>query len=374
MKIMHIADVHLDSAFSGFERDASDKKREQLRNCFASAMERAREMGVSLILIAGDLFDTPFCSSATRKSVFDAIESAGCPVVIAPGNHDYYNKNGTYADKNLPDNAFVFTSSELGRFDFDELGVSVLGYAFTSDKYEENPLASDVPLSSDNLNILCAHADLGAPFSKYAPISANAIARGGFVYAALGHVHIAPTPVMAGNTVIAYSGFAQGRSFDELGEGGVYVIDLDRENKSVELERVPLSSLVYRIEALDITACTSDDQVKTKMRELIEIKEINENTALRIVLKGAIPSGYNVNEAALENDAAFSSLALLQVRNESVANFDLEYLERDMTVRGEVYRQLLPLLNSDDDEERKKAALALKFALAALDKREFGVD
>ena len=128
------------------------------------------------------------------------------------------------------------------------------------------------------------------------------------------------------------------------------------------------------MEALDITACTSDDQVKTKMHELIEIKEINENTALRIVLKGAIPSGYNVNEAALENDTAFSSLALLQVRNESVANFDLEYLERDMTVRGEVYRQLLPLLNSEDDEERKKASLALKFALAALDKREFGVD
>jgi hypothetical protein len=179
---------------------------------------------------------------------------------------------------------------------------------------------------------------------------------------------------MAGNTVIAYSGFAQGRSFDELGDGGAYLIELDRENKSVELERVNLSSLVYRIEALDITACTSDEQVKEKMRELIEIKEINQDTALRIVLKGAVPSDYNVNVAALENDESFSSLALLQVRNESVANLDLEYLERDMTVRGEVYRQLLPLLNSEDDGERKKAALALKFALAALDKREFGVD
>ena len=229
-------------------------------------------------------------------------------------------------------------------------------------------------VSSENLNILCAHADLGAPFSKYAPISANAIARGGFAYAALGHVHNPPAPIMAGNTVIAYSGFAQGRSFDELGEGGAYIVELDRDNKSVELERVPLSSLVYRIEALDITACKSDAQVKEKMQELIEIKEINEDTALRIVLKGAVPSEYNVNEASLESDANFSSLSLLQVRNESVANFDLEYLERDMTVRGEVYRQLLPLLNSDDDEERKKAALALKFALAALDKREFGVD
>lgn len=371
---MHIADFHLDSAFSGFEKDAADARRARLRECFVRAMSLARERGVDLILIAGDLFDTPFCTAATRKVVFDAIASASCPVVIAPGNHDYYNKNGTYADKALPSNAFVFTSNELGRFDFDELHVSVIGYAFTSDRYESNPLAEDVPLSSENINILCAHAELGTPFSKYAPISANAIARCGFAYAALGHVHVAPHPSRAGNTIIAYSGFPQGRSFDELGSGGAYMVDLDKSSKSVTLERITLSTMTYEIERVDITAASSDEDVIRKIEELIDIKGYGENTALRVILSGAIPSDYTVGVARIAADAAFSDLALLQVKDESVANFDLEYLENDMTVRGEVYRQLLPMLDSDDEQERSRASLALKFALAALDKRELGVD
>lgn len=374
MKILHIGDFHLDSAFSGFEKDAADERRARLRECFTRTMTLAAERGVDLVLIAGDLFDTPFCTSATRKSVFEAIERVGCPVVIAPGNHDYYNKNGTYADKAMPENAFIFTSAELGRFDFDELGVSVIGYAFTSDRYESNPLAEDVPLSTENINILCAHADLGAPFSKYAPISANAIARCGFAYAALGHVHVPQRPTRAGNTIIAYSGFPQGRSFDELGEGGAYIVDLDLSSKSVDLERVTLSEMTYEIERVDATACTCDEDVIRKICELVDIKGYGRDTALRVVLTGAIPSDYTVGAARIAADSAFSHLALLQVRDECVANFDLEHLKDDMTVRGEVYRQLLPMLDSEDEQERKKASLALKFALAALDKRELGVD
>lgn len=370
MKILHIGDFHLDSAFSGFDKEKADEKRAQLRECFTRALEIARERGVGLVLIAGDLFDSPFCTSNTRKTVFEAIEKVGCPVVIAPGNHDYYNKNGTYADKSLPENAYVFTSGELGRFDFDELGVSILGYAFTSDRYEENPLSGEIPLSEQNVNILCAHTELGAPYSKYAPISAGVISRAGFAYAALGHVHIAPPPMRIGASLVAYCGFPQGRSFDELGKGGAYIVDLDIETKSVDLERITLSRLEYRTEKLDITACERDSDVIDKINGLIAEKNYGENTALRVILLGAVPSSYSISETRLEASPEFKNLALLQIKNESTANFDLAYLKDDMTVRGEVYRKLLPLLESDDENERARASLALTFALSALDKRE----
>ena len=337
------------------------------------AMNLAKDRGVKLVLIAGDLFDTPFCSAQTRKVVFDAIKNVECPVIISPGNHDYYNKNGTYADKNLPENAFVFTSSEIGRFDFDELGISVLGYAFVSDRYEENPLLADVPVSDQNVNILCAHTELGVPFSKYAPMSVSSISRYGFIYAALGHVHVAEAPLRTGNTLIAYSGFAQGRSFDELGDGGAYIVDIDPEGKQATLERVKLSKVRYELERVDITSLSDDTGVSEKLGELIKEKGYGEETALRAVLTGAVPSSYSINENAIKENLASYNLAFLQIRNETVANFDLAELEKDITVRGEIYRSLLLLLNSDDEEERKKGALALKFALAALDKREFGV-
>lgn len=373
MKIMHLADFHLDSAFSGFSKEAADKKRADLRDTFIKAMKIAKEKDVKLILIPGDLFDTPFCSSLTRKTVFDAMRDVACPIVIAPGNHDYYNKNGTYADKGLPENVFVFNSNELGRFDFDELGISVVGYAFTSDRFEEHPLANEVPLSSENVNILCAHTEIGTTYLRYAPMSFTSMARHGFVYAALGHVHNPSEPLRIDNSLIAYSGFAQGRSFDELGDGGAYIVDVDLEGKSATLERIILSSMRYIIEKIDITALDNDGDVAKMIDNVINEKGYGAETALRVVLTGAIPSYYAVDEAAIKTALASSSLALLQVRNEAVANFDLAALEEDMTVRGEVYRLLLPLLNSDDEKERQKGALALKFALAALDKREFGI-
>ena len=373
MKIMHLADFHLDSAFSGFSKEAADKKRADLRNVFVRAMQIAKESKVKLILISGDLFDTPFCSSLTRKTVFDAMKDVDCPIVIAPGNHDYYNKNGSYADKSLPENVFVFNSNELGRFDFDELGISVIGYAFTSDRFEENPLANEVPLSSENVNILCAHTEIGTAYLRYAPMSFSSIAKHGFVYAALGHVHNPSEPIRIENSLIAYSGFAQGRSFDELGDGGAYIVDIDLENKNATVERIMLSSMRYIIEKIDITSLDNDDDVANKIEDVINEKKYSEETALRVVLTGAIPSDYAINEAAITSKLTSSALALLQLRNETVANFDLADLEGDMTVRGEVYRLLLPLLNSDDEKERQKGALALKFALASLDKREFGI-
>ncbi len=374
MKILHLADFHLDSAFSGFDKASADARRARLVECFCDVMRLAKERGVQLVLIPGDLFDSPFCSASTRGVIFNAIGAVGCPVVISPGNHDYYNRNGTYADKALPENAFVFTSDELGRFDFDELGISVVGYAFTSDRYEKNPLSGDIPTSSENINILCAHAELGAHISKYAPISANAIARAGFAYAALGHVHRPPEPSTVGATLIAYSGFPQGRSFDELGDGGVYILDLDPSTKSVSYERVSVSKMSYEIEKLDITGIDCDEDVMKKLEALAEAENYGKDTALRVVLVGSVPSSYIVKTENMELSDLAGRLALLQVKNETVANFDLDYLNADMTIRGEIYRSLSPMLGSSDEAERTKASLALKFALAALDKREFGVD
>lgn len=374
MKILHIADLHLDSAFSGFPKEESDGRRRALRDCFTETMREGNKRGVSLVLIAGDLFDTPFCCAETRKVVFDAIREIGCPVVISPGNHDYYNKNGTYADKNLPENAYVFTSETPSVFNFEDLGVSVAGYAFISDRYESDPLAAPIQMPRENICLLCAHAELGARMSKYAPISPNAIARAGFAYAALGHVHNAPGPVVAGATTIAYSGFMQGRSFDELSVGGAYIADIDPNTHAVTLERIVTSRLAYEIEKLDITALDCDADVAAKARELISDRGYGADTALRIMLCGAVPSYYSPRAEKIAEALGDIGLALVQVKDGTSANFDLASLEGDRSVRGEVYRILTPSLDSESSEERARASLALKFALAALDKREFGVE
>ena len=159
MKILHLGDFHLDSAFSGFEKDVADQKREELRNCFARALKIGRERGVELVLISGDTFDTPFCTASTRKAVFDAIATAGCPVVIVPGNHDYYIKNG------IPESSFerakkVLVSQDIKLFN----NLEAMGNAFIRSIINgQNPLEyREVVKSvtySDVMNRLKTHFD-----------------------------------------------------------------------------------------------------------------------------------------------------------------------------------------------------------------------
>ena len=46
---------------------------------------------------------------------------------------------------------------------------------------------------------------------------------------------------------------------------------------------------------------------------------------------------------------------------------DYDELMNDISIRGAFFRELLPKLNSDDEEERKTAAAALRYGLSALE-------
>ena len=48
-------------------------------------------------------------------------------------------------------------------------------------------------------------------------------------------------------------------------------------------------------------------------------------------------------------------------------NPSYEELKNDISIRGAFFRELLPLLESENEEERRTAADALKYGLAALD-------
>ena len=60
----------------------------------------------------------------------------------------------------------------------------------------------------------------------------------------------------------------------------------------------------------------------------------------------------------------------IEYKNNTVPTYDASYLESDMSIKGELYRYLLPLLTSGTPEERETAANALKIGLAALENRE----
>ena len=61
--------------------------------------------------------------------------------------------------------------------------------------------------------------------------------------------------------------------------------------------------------------------------------------------------------------------AMLEVDDRTSPTFDGGVLENDMTLRGELYRELYPMLSDGTPEERATAAAALRLGLAALEGR-----
>ena len=362
IKILHCADLHLDSPFSGLDPIQSEARREEQRELLRNLICYIRNQHIDLVLIAGDLFDNGFTNSKTVKYAADLFATVGCPVVISPGNHDPYVPNGIYSG-GFSDNVFIFDKKELSSFDFEELGVTVWGYAFTSASYEEHPLSCDYSVNGERINLLCAHADIIQSLSKYAPISPRELDDSPFDYAAFGHVHNAPELGSYNGTIAGYSGCAEGRSFDELDFGGAVLLEI--EGKKINTSKVQLAKRRYMIEKIDVTGAESDTEVIEKIRLRIAMKNYKNDTSLRVILHGSVSSEYTPNADRIRESA--EELYSLDVKDETLPTFDEDILAQDVSVRGEFYRTLLKTIREGTEEERKTAVLALRLGLAALD-------
>lgn len=368
IKIFHTGDFHLDSPFSGCNVKESDARREALRCAFSAALERAEGDGCDLILIAGDLFDCGYVTAETVVRAFSDIEKCGIPVIVSPGNHDPYRTGGIYERSDKPGNLFVFSSPELTRLDLDGLPVSIHGYAFTSDRIDEPPVTSDViKLHPTNVDLLLAHADIYSPISKYAPLSLKTLETSGFAYAALGHVHKAEEPLKAGSTTVSYCGFPEGRGFDELGFGSAMEITVDTVSGDVTARRVTLSTRRYMIESVDVTGAGSINEIRSAVLRSVKEKGYGKETSLRVILTGSVSPDIS---ADVHIDAEEAGLSLLEVENTTSPIYDNETLKNDISLRGALYRRLLPALSSDDKRERAVACEALRMGLAALDGKQ----
>ncbi|MBQ7293453.1 MAG: DNA repair exonuclease [Clostridia bacterium] len=362
IKILHCADLHLDSPFSGLDPIQSEKRREEQRELLRNLVCYIRNQHVDLVLVAGDLFDSAFTGSTTVKYTAELFKSAGCPIVISPGNHDPYVKNGIYSS-GFSKNVRIFDDERLSFFDFEELGVSVWGYAFTSSSYEKHPLDLEYSVNPDRLNILCAHADIIQSLSKYAPISPGELNASPFDYAAFGHIHNAPDIGNYNGTLAAYSGCAEGRSFDELDFGGAILLEV--EGRKITTKKIQLAKRRYMIEKIDVTGAENDENVIEKIRLRIQMRNYHDDTSLRVILQGSVASDYAPNKQVIGKYV--EDLYSIDIKDETLPTFDEEILMQDISVRGEFYRTLLKTIREGSEEERKTAILALRLGLSALD-------
>ena len=90
MKIIHTADLHLDSSMkTHLEGDKATRRKDELTLNFARLCESAEDLGVKAIIIAGDLFDTKSVAKKVASIVLTQINKyKDIDFYYLRGNHD----------------------------------------------------------------------------------------------------------------------------------------------------------------------------------------------------------------------------------------------------------------------------------------------
>lgn len=366
-KIIHTADVHLDAPFSLLDVQKAQKRKNELRETFASIVQLAESEKADITIIAGDLFDSGFVTKETMELIVSLFASVPeCRFVIAPGNHDYVWGRSPYKKENFPKNVYIFDQEQVTCFSFPEIGVDVYGYAFTADSYTGNPLEKKMMLQKSRVNILAAHGDVGGK-SKYCPIAVSDIVKSGFDYIALGHIHMGGKVQSAGGTYYAYSGCPEGRSFDECGTKGVIIAELSKNatKLSASFKNQRMCKRRYEKINVDITGVSSQDRLCSCVKQAVLEGGFGADVLLRIRLTGRISPETTLYPKKIT--AADLGVFYLEIEDASVPLLDYEELKNDISVRGAFFRELLPLLQSENEDECQTAAEALRYGLAALD-------
>lgn len=90
-RILHLADSHIGADLPARRRRPGRRRGDDLIDSYRTALGRAREFEVDLIIHAGDVFDSPRPNTAALNAAAEPLldlAASGIPIVIVPGNHE----------------------------------------------------------------------------------------------------------------------------------------------------------------------------------------------------------------------------------------------------------------------------------------------
>lgn len=359
MRILHAADLHLDSAFAGLAEEKAALLRQESRDILRRMVDWANDHAVDVMLLSGDLFDSDRMYSQTARTLAQALARFRGRIFLSPGNHDFYAPGSGYDAVDWPENVHIFTSRRPQTVLLRSLNASVTGAAFTSaEEWEPFDGASfsggDAPI---RLGVL--HGEVTRGESKYRAIPPAEIEKTNLTYLALGHVHRCAGVQRAGNTAYAYPGCLPGRGFDETGDKGFLYGEITPEK--AELEFIPFAPRRYQSVTADITDRDPADAVRQALDP-----DCGQDIC-RVLLTGSRREDFSLSALTSE----LSGLcAALELTDETYPEEDVWARCGEDSLRGLFLQNLRARYDGADEDEKRQLLQAARFGLAALDNRD----
>ena len=263
MKIIHCADIHLDSSLEGLSSKKSQTRKAEIVSSFIRLCEYAKSEQVTAVIIAGDFFDYKKTTKRTLEQVGYAIKNA-YPVefLYLIGNHDQNSMAVEYF-KDI-ENFKVF-SKGYSTFKYDNVVIAGLDM----DSNSSNSYYDLIRLDDDNFNVLVMHGQIAdyKGNEKSDLVSLPYLRNKNIDYLALGHYHSYQQGRLDDRGIYAYSGCLDGRGFDELGDKGFIVIDTEKKDF---ISFVKFSSRIYQTIDINVSEYDNFVQVENEVFRILE--------------------------------------------------------------------------------------------------------
>lgn len=363
---LHTADLHLSRPFGFLPPQLAEERRRDQRKAVTRIADLALERDVSVVLIAGDLFDSPDPDPTDLEVVtkeFSRLLDAGKRIFAIPGNHDYVSASSFWREM-ARENLHVFVEPEWSTVVLDDLGISVSGAAFDRAKSERRAFEG-LDLPGDLRSIVLAHASyelFEGQVERYHPFSAAEMSGVPASYIALGHYHRF-NQISADGTTACYPGTPEGISFDapETDERFILVGNFGDDGR-VEIQPVQVNRRTMRTAGIDCTSFETQSSLLDAVRKLCDL-----NALIQVKLSGSP----NSQVAAGLNQLAdrFRESCLYLCADSSDLSLPIDLPADDRTIRGRFCKELLRRMeNCTDNERRRLLRRALDLGLAAFAK------
>lgn len=338
MKIIHTADIHLDSPLVGVKDTAM--RRHELLMALVRLSEYATNNGVSAVIVAGDLFDDSFTTPQTVQSVADIVKDSSATWFVLRGNHGGsapYDKLGELCPVRFFGNDWTYYNLD---------NVTICGRELGADDAEQ---WGKLALDEGRYNIVVLHGDIDD--DSYGLIDKRSLSRSGAKYVALGHRH-AFCEHKFGAVRSCYSGVLEARGFDEPSDTGFVEIDTDTDK--IRFVRQPIRSVVTK--RIDVSNVTSDVALQRAINDAVG--DVSPRNYLNLIFTGATNDGLHIELVA--NQALENRFFALRIKDETTTKLDLKALSQEISLRGEFVKLALEV---QDDKLRDEI---LKLGLSAL--------
>lgn len=336
MKIIHCGDLHLDSKMeSVLPKEKAKERKNEILATFLRMIDYARKNWVSVVVIAGDMFDTRNVSAKVRNAVLDAIRSnPGISFLYLKGNHDTENFMDNMPDK--PDN-LLFFGETWTKYEFEDVVIS----GVELNEQNQDTIYDSLILDSRRVNIVVLHGQEGQE------IRLKELKGKNIDYLALGHIHSYKTGTLDNRGVYAYCGCLEGRGFDECGEKGFVLLEADAGKLSMEF--VPMAGRILYERPVDVSGMETTVEMLKKIEAAVS--DISENSLVKVVLTGRVSMDAEKDIKYLEQYLT-DRFYFGRVKDVTKLTINIEEYRYDATLKGEFIRLVLSSFLEEETKEQ----------------------